>query len=154
MRALFGKFGDILGVKMESKFGVVKVCVHHRADNERKTVTIQSGRRGDVCRRGQRTGCCKCNEWVCAALIFPLIFCITTHRMQCSFVSKDVIEPLGCSMQGDEEESAQASHSVMKDNILNFSRQNSKLCVAEADFERLFKSKDDMTELYLLPHLH
>ncbi len=57
-------------------------------------------------------------------------------------------------MKGDEEESAQASHSVMKDNILNFSRQNSKLCVAEADFERLFKSKDDMTELYLFPQLH
>ncbi len=88
------------------------------------------------------------------ALRSRAFFCISAHRIPCSFVSKDVIEPLGCSMKGDEEESAQASHSVMKDNILNFSRQNSKLCVAEADFEQLFKSKDDMTELYSFPQLH
>ena len=53
-------------------------------------------------------------------------------------------------MKGDEELSQDLSQTVMKDNILNFSRQNSKLCVAEADFERLLKNKDEMKELYRL----
>jgi hypothetical protein len=36
----------------------------------------------------------------------------------------------------------------MKDNILTFSRQNTKLCAAEADFERLLRSKEETKELF------
>ncbi len=36
----------------------------------------------------------------------------------------------------------------MKDNILTFSRQNTKLSAAEADFERLLRSKEETKELF------
>ncbi len=42
----------------------------------------------------------------------------------------------------------QSDHIVMKDNILTFSRQNTKLIAAEADFERLLRSKEETKELF------
>ncbi len=46
------------------------------------------------------------------------------------------------------EEPEQSHHVVTKDNILTFSRQNTKLCAAEADFERLLRNKEETKELF------
>jgi hypothetical protein len=65
-------------------------------------------------------------------------------------VGKDVCEPLLCAVQGDESAAEQSAETIVKDNILAFSRQNSKLAAAEADFERLLKNKDETNQLFKL----
>jgi hypothetical protein len=79
---------------------------------------------------------------------FPAFFSPQSDNSPGSFVGKDVVEPLVCCMQGEADTPEESSEVIMKDNILNFSRQNSKLRVAEEDFERLIKSKDDVKQLY------
>jgi hypothetical protein len=79
---------------------------------------------------------------------FPALFLPQSDNSSGSFVGKDVAEPLVCCMQGDADVSEESSEVIKKDNILKFSRQNSQLCVAEAEFERLIKSKDDVKQLY------
>jgi hypothetical protein len=66
------------------------------------------------------------------------------------YVGKDVSEPLLCALQGEEDTAEQSAQIIVKDNILAFSRQNSKLCAAEADFERLLKNKDETSDLFKL----
>ena len=66
------------------------------------------------------------------------------------YVGKDVSEPLLCAVQGDESSAEQTAETIVKDNILAFSRQNSKLLAAEADFERLLKNKDETCQLFKL----
>ena len=51
-------------------------------------------------------------------------------------------------MEGEDDAGEPTKQELVCDQILNFSRQNTKLCAAEADFKRLLRSSEDLKELF------
>jgi hypothetical protein len=88
--------------------------------------------------------------FACRFFILLLYLCDSCLRLTnaCSYVGKDVVEPLLCAMEGEEDAAELAKQELVRDSILKFSRQNTKLRAAEADFERLLKSSEDLKELF------
>ena len=77
--------------------------------------------------------------------------CVLAHsaHISCRYVGKDVFEPLNCCiLDSDGNSAADSSQEIIKDNLLVFSRHNTKLRAAEADFERLLRSKEDTKQLF------